>query len=661
MRSPRRAPPVRRLEGSTAITPTVRPRARPDRRRDRRRSLEPPHRRRPPRRPHPRALRLSPVPSPLDGRAGSASAAWRRRPAPASWCWAAPTTWWRRRPVRVRRGGPGHTLAFVTQPGAGDLLQFMKASIELPDVFVVNKADQASPSARRGSRGGPRPRRAQREAPGPPRVVVGVGPRRPGRRRPARGPGEPLRVALRGATRAERRSGVATASVEETLAIRYGSYGLASVGAPPPSRTASPRPGFRASPWLGASAARSRRPSASDAHRPARGPAGAARRPRRGPRGGNADPAALRASRPYCRRPSPRRGRPSSTSSRPARRLDPRQHEEQVGIGGSGSAARRGSSDSLRARATARRSAPRRTVRARGSPPPPRCRPAARSAEAERARPRRRRCAARGRRRPPGGGRDLALRTARGVRRRELGAESEEARLELRDRGGAREGPPPRRGWRSARRRRRRPRRAGGPWRRARRRRDRSHRRRRAGVYTFTARSPLLRRRRAASSAPPATGTRRRRLRGRCPRHRAPGGAGPRSCAAAASTSSRVAPARACWRIQSRSSSAWAVGEGAAGAVAPQAAARAGVGGRGTGEGARRRLHLGRSQVELAGAVGALADLLARRIGHHPGAGRNRLGGVSVPVHDARAPRSPSPRRGWGPRRLMVTSSPRVG
>jgi LAO/AO transport system kinase len=34
------------------------------------------------------------------------------------------------------------TLVFVVQPGAGDMLQFMKAGIlELPDIFVVNKAD----------------------------------------------------------------------------------------------------------------------------------------------------------------------------------------------------------------------------------------------------------------------------------------------------------------------------------------------------------------------------------------------------------------------------------------------------------------------------------------------------------------------------------------
>lgn len=34
------------------------------------------------------------------------------------------------------------TLVFVAQPGAGDILQFMKAGVlELPDLFVVNKAD----------------------------------------------------------------------------------------------------------------------------------------------------------------------------------------------------------------------------------------------------------------------------------------------------------------------------------------------------------------------------------------------------------------------------------------------------------------------------------------------------------------------------------------
>ena len=41
------------------------------------------------------------------------------------------------------------TLVFVAQPGAGDLLQFMKAGVlELPDVFVVNKADLGAAAAR---------------------------------------------------------------------------------------------------------------------------------------------------------------------------------------------------------------------------------------------------------------------------------------------------------------------------------------------------------------------------------------------------------------------------------------------------------------------------------------------------------------------------------
>jgi len=41
------------------------------------------------------------------------------------------------------------TVVYVAQPGAGDLLQFMKAGIlEVPDVFVVNKADQGAAALR---------------------------------------------------------------------------------------------------------------------------------------------------------------------------------------------------------------------------------------------------------------------------------------------------------------------------------------------------------------------------------------------------------------------------------------------------------------------------------------------------------------------------------
>lgn len=45
--------------------------------------------------------------------------------------------------------GVADTLLYVAQPGAGDMLQFMKAGIlELPDVFAVNKAD-LGPEAQR--------------------------------------------------------------------------------------------------------------------------------------------------------------------------------------------------------------------------------------------------------------------------------------------------------------------------------------------------------------------------------------------------------------------------------------------------------------------------------------------------------------------------------
>jgi LAO/AO transport system kinase len=44
------------------------------------------------------------------------------------------------------------TLLYVASPGSGDLLQFMKAGVlELPDVFVVNKADQGAAAERSAS------------------------------------------------------------------------------------------------------------------------------------------------------------------------------------------------------------------------------------------------------------------------------------------------------------------------------------------------------------------------------------------------------------------------------------------------------------------------------------------------------------------------------
>src|SRR5262249_30908043 len=49
-------------------------------------------------------------------------------------------------------GGLGGTGRFVAQPGAGDVLQFMKAGVlEHPDVFAVNKADLGSAAERTAS------------------------------------------------------------------------------------------------------------------------------------------------------------------------------------------------------------------------------------------------------------------------------------------------------------------------------------------------------------------------------------------------------------------------------------------------------------------------------------------------------------------------------
>jgi LAO/AO transport system kinase len=128
------------------------------------------------------------------------------------------------------------TLAFVTQPGAGDLLQFMKAGVlELPDVFVVNKADQG-PLAERTAReleAGLGLGERSAEAPGAPRVVLVSA-------RDGKGI-DALLAALEahfaslgeGGLRAERRRRGRDRFVQETLAVRYGSYGLASVGGAP--------------------------------------------------------------------------------------------------------------------------------------------------------------------------------------------------------------------------------------------------------------------------------------------------------------------------------------------------------------------------------------------------------------------------------------------
>jgi LAO/AO transport system kinase len=126
-------------------------------------------------------------------------------------------------------------LAFVTQPGAGDLLQFMKAGVlELPDLFVVNKADQ-----------GPLAERTAREL----EAGLGLGERDGGAgdvarvvlasARDGRGIDEVLEALDElgasleaGGRLAERRRRGRDRFALQALAVRYGSYGLAAVGGP---------------------------------------------------------------------------------------------------------------------------------------------------------------------------------------------------------------------------------------------------------------------------------------------------------------------------------------------------------------------------------------------------------------------------------------------
>jgi LAO/AO transport system kinase len=127
------------------------------------------------------------------------------------------------------------TLVYVAQPGAGDLLQFMKAGIlEVPDAFVVNKADLGAPAARTageleaglglgwrdGSSGWTPPvlRVSARDGTGISELVATI---RAHRRH----------LESSGSLEA-RRARSKEAFVEETLERRYGSYGTAQLGGP---------------------------------------------------------------------------------------------------------------------------------------------------------------------------------------------------------------------------------------------------------------------------------------------------------------------------------------------------------------------------------------------------------------------------------------------
>jgi len=127
------------------------------------------------------------------------------------------------------------TLVYVAQPGAGDLLQFMKAGIlEVPDIFVVNKADLGAVAARTageleaglglgwrdGTAGWTPPvlLTSARDGTGISELVLTI---RAHRRH----------LESSGSLEA-RRARSKEAFVEETLERRYGSYGTAQLGGP---------------------------------------------------------------------------------------------------------------------------------------------------------------------------------------------------------------------------------------------------------------------------------------------------------------------------------------------------------------------------------------------------------------------------------------------
>jgi LAO/AO transport system kinase len=126
------------------------------------------------------------------------------------------------------------TLLFVAQPGAGDVLQFMKAGVlEHPDVFVVNKADLGPIAERTASELATGLSLGAREAGGwiPPVLLVSA--------RDAQGVDELLaalaahrrHLEASGEGAARRRRG-RDALVAGALERRYGSFGIERIGGP---------------------------------------------------------------------------------------------------------------------------------------------------------------------------------------------------------------------------------------------------------------------------------------------------------------------------------------------------------------------------------------------------------------------------------------------
>jgi len=124
------------------------------------------------------------------------------------------------------------TLVYVGHPDAGDTLQFMKAGIlELPDIFVVNKADLGESAVRTARELESGPGLGRREDTGWTRRVLLVS------ARDGTGVGE-LVDAVEAHRRQQEESGELRARrrrcreafVLETLENRYGSYGIEALG-----------------------------------------------------------------------------------------------------------------------------------------------------------------------------------------------------------------------------------------------------------------------------------------------------------------------------------------------------------------------------------------------------------------------------------------------
>jgi LAO/AO transport system kinase len=124
------------------------------------------------------------------------------------------------------------TLVYVAQPGAGDMLQFMKAGIlELPDLFVVNKSDLGPSATRTASELESGLGLGERTGDGwvPPVVLVSA---RDGKGIDALIDAlEAHRTASVGSGQlAERRRRGRDAFVRDAILKRYGSYGLEAIG-----------------------------------------------------------------------------------------------------------------------------------------------------------------------------------------------------------------------------------------------------------------------------------------------------------------------------------------------------------------------------------------------------------------------------------------------